>query len=52
MLCSKFGWNWPSGIGEVENVQSLQTDGQTDAHMDDTQKMIKKANLSFQLRWA
>jgi hypothetical protein len=30
MICAKSGWNWPSGSGEeVENVKSLQTDGQT-----------------------
>ena len=26
MLCVKFGWNWPSGSGEDENVKSLQMD--------------------------
>ena len=32
MICSKFGWNWPSGSGEeVENVKVYrQTDRQTD----------------------
>ena len=30
MLYTKFGWSWPSGSGEDENVKSLQTDGQTD----------------------
>ena len=31
MICGKFGWNWPSSSGEeVENVKSLQRDGQTD----------------------
>ena len=35
MLCTKFGWNWPSGSGEEdENVKSLQTDGQTDRQTD------------------
>ena len=30
MICAKFGWNGPSGSGEeVQNVKSLQTDGQT-----------------------
>ena len=24
MLCAKFGWNWPSGSGEEENVKSLR----------------------------
>ena len=49
MLCAKFGWNWPSGSWEGdENVKSLQTDGR----IDDGQKVIRKAHLSFQLRWA
>ena len=26
MLCAKFGWNWPRGSGEDENVKSLQTE--------------------------
>ena len=49
MLCAKFGWNWPSGSGEEdENVKCLQTDRQT----DDGRQVIRKAHLSFQLRWA
>ena len=61
ILCAMFGWNWPSGSGEEdENVKSLQTerqtDGQTDGQMDgrtdDGQQVIRKAHLSFQLRWA
>ena len=28
MCCAKFGWNWPSGSGEDENIKSLQTDRQ------------------------
>ena len=27
MLCAKFGWNWPSGSGEDENVKSLRQQG-------------------------
>ena len=51
-LC-KFGWNWPSGSWEEdENEKSLQTDGQTDRRTDDGQQAIRKAHLSFQLRWA
>ena len=42
MSCAKFGWNWQSGSGEDENVESLQTDGWTDR-----QQTIKKAHLSF-----
>ena len=57
MLCAKFGWNWPSGSGkEDENVKSLQTDGQTDQQTegptDNGRQVIRKAHLSFQLRWA
>ena len=47
--CAKFGWNWLSGSWEeVENRKSLQTDGQT----EDGRQAIRKAHLSFQLRWA
>ena len=49
MLCAKFDLNCPSGSWEeVENRKSLQTDGQT----DDVRQAIRKAHLSFQLRWA
>ena len=44
MICAKFGWNWPSDSWEEdENVKKLQT--------DDGQQAIRKAQLSFQLRW-
>ena len=53
MFCAKFGWNWPSGsVEEDENVKSLQTDRQTDGQTDDGRQVIRKAHLSFQLRWA
>ena len=57
MLCAKFGWIWPIGSGEEdENVKSLQTDRQTDrqtnGQTDDGRQAIRKAHLSFQLRWA
>ena len=57
ILCAKFGWNWPSGSGEEdENVKRLQTDrqtdGRTDEQTDDGRQVIRKAHLSFQLRWA
>ena len=57
ILCAKFGWNWPNGFGEEdENVKNLQTDGQTDrqtdGQTDDGRQVIRKAHLSFQLRWA
>ena len=56
MLYAKFGWNWPSGSEEeVENVNSLQMDRQTDRQKNrqtDRQQAIRKFHLSFQLRWA
>ena len=53
MLCAKFGWNWPSGSGEEdENVKSLQTNRRTDRQTDDGRQVIRKAHLSFQLRWS
>ena len=57
MLCAKFGWNWPGGSEEEdENVKSLQTDRQTDRRTDGQtdagRQVIRKAHLSFQLRWA
>lgn len=45
-LC-KFCWNWPSGLREVQNVKSLQTDGLT----DDVKNVIRNVHFSFQLRW-
>ena len=33
MLCTKIGWNWPSGFGEKdENGESLKTDGRKNRH--------------------
>ena len=54
MLCAKFGWNWPSSSGEEdENVKIYrQTDGRTDGQTEDGRQVIRKAHLSFQLRWA
>ena len=108
ILCTKFGWNWPSGSGEedffnfinlfllflnylplekggalylnklefpspkdtlcqvwlklaqwfwrrrwkCEKFTDRQTDGQTDGQTDDGRQVIRKAHLSFQLRWA
>lgn len=47
MLCAKFGWNWLSGSGEeVENVKSLQTDGQTDRRTPD-KKWWEKLTWAF-----
>jgi hypothetical protein len=52
MICAKSGENWPGGSGEeVENVKVYrQTDGKTDGRMDDGQRAIRIAHLSFQLR--
>ena len=33
MLCAKFGWNWPGGTWDNENLKSLQT-GQVDRQAD------------------
>ena len=46
MLCAKFGWNWPSGSGEDENVKSLQTDGQTDRQTMD-ERWSEKLTWAF-----
>jgi hypothetical protein len=44
---------WSGSGEEVENVKVYrQTDGQMDGQKDDGQKAIRKAHLSFQLRWA
>ena len=38
MLCAEFGCNLPSGLKEEdENVNNLQTDGQTNRQTDDGQ---------------
>ena len=50
---AKFGRNWPSGSWEEdENVKCLQADWQTDRQTTRGQQAIRKAHLSFQLRWA
>ena len=41
MLYAEFGWNWPRGSWEDENVRSLQTDGQTD------NRRSEKLNFAF-----
>ena len=41
MLCAKFGWNWPNGSGEDENVKSLQIDRQTDGLTTDNRQSKK-----------
>ena len=57
MLCAKFGWNWPSGSGEDENVKSLQTDRQTDRKTDrrtdgGTDRQTPDDRWSEKLTWA
>ena len=50
MLCTKFGWNWPSGPGEEdENVKRLQTDGRTDGRTD---RQRTDDRWSEKLTWA
>jgi hypothetical protein len=45
MICAKSGKNWPGGSGEeVENVKLYR-------RTDDWQQAIRKAQLSFQLKW-
>ena len=46
-LYAELGSNWPSDSGEVENVNTLQTDGQT----DDRWQVMRKPHLSFWIRW-
>jgi hypothetical protein len=41
-------WFWRRS----RKCKSLQTDGQTDGQTDAEQRAIRKAHLSFQLRWA
>lgn len=44
LLCSKFGWIWPSGLDSFENVKSKQTEkGQT----DDAGVSTRKARIEF-----
>lgn len=44
LLCSKFGWIWPSGLDAFENVKSKQTEkGQT----DDAGESTRKACIEF-----
>lgn len=43
LLCSKFGWIWPSGLDAFENVKSKQTNGQT----DDAGESTRKARMEF-----
>ena len=53
MLCASVVEIGPCGSGEEdENVKSLRTDGRTDRETDDGRHAIRKAHLSFQLRWA
>ena len=52
MLYAKFGEKWPSGSGEEIWIWEKFTDGQNDKWTDDKQHVIRKAHLSFQLRWA
>ena len=51
MLCSKFGWIWPSGSGEEdENVKSLQTDRWIDRRME--RQIDEDARWSEKLTWS
>ena len=49
MLCAKFGWYWPSGFGEDENVKNLR---HRQRQRRTTGKFfIRKAHSSLRLRW-
>ena len=55
ILCAKFGSNWPTT--DLEKKMKMwkvyrQTNGRTDGRTDDGRQVIRKAHLSFQLRWA
>ena len=43
MLCDKIVWNWLSGSGDDENVNSFQTEGQmNDGHQESRKAYLKK----------
>ena len=54
MLCAKFGRNWHFVLEKKMKMWKVyrRTDGRTDRQTDDGRQVIKKAHLSFQLRWA
>lgn len=56
MLFAKFRWNWPSVFGGEKRLKMLNvygaTGGRRDRQTDDRQNIIRKAHMSWKLRWA
>lgn len=49
LLCSKFGWIWPSGLDSFENVKSKQTDKWTDRWC---RREYQKSSYRILFKWA
>ena len=50
ILCAKFGWNWLVVLEKKMKMWKVYR--LTDRQTDDGRQVIRKAHLSFQLRWA
>ena len=48
---AKFGWKWPSGFGEKDEIWSLQTNGRTDGRTngrtDDERQVIRRLTWAY-----
>lgn len=49
LLCSKFGWIWPSGLDAFENVKSKQTEKRTDRWC---RREYQKSSHRILFKWA
>lgn len=49
LLCSKFGWIWPSGLDSFENVKSKQTEKRTDRWC---RREYQKSSHRILFKWA
>lgn len=49
LLCSKFGWIWPSGLDSFENVKSKQTEKRTDRWC---RREYQKSSHGILFKWA
>lgn len=49
LLCSKFGWIWPSGLDAFENVKSKQTEKRTDSWC---RREYQKSSHRILFKWA
>lgn len=49
LLCSKFGWIWPSGLDSFENVKSKQTEKRTDSWC---RREYQKSSHRILFKWA